>query len=140
MKQIISYFEKIIIIALLIMMGGIIIITTYELIVTLIKDLFLSSDKYLFLNVSELLQLFSFFLLVLIGLELFESIKIYLKENVLHVEVILVVAITAVARKVIVLDYNRYDAVTIFGIAALVLSLSLGYYLIKRSNRDQENK
>ena len=44
------------------------------------------------------------------------------------------VALTAVARKVVILDAKSIDAMTVFAIAALVVALSGGYYFIKKSN------
>src|SRR5579871_4746785 len=56
------------------------------------------------LEVAELLDLFGFLLLVLIGVELLSTLKAYLSESVVHVELVLEVALIAVARKVIILD------------------------------------
>ncbi len=61
--------------------------------------------RYL-LNVKEMLEVFGFFLLVLIGLELLESIKAYLDENRVPGKVVLLVALVAVSRKVIILNYK----------------------------------
>jgi LPXTG-motif cell wall-anchored protein len=71
---------------------------------------------------------------VLIGLELMTSIEMYLEDNVIHAEVMFLVALTAVARKVVILDAKAIDPMTVFAIAALVLALSAGYYLLKRRN------
>ena len=90
----------------------------------------------MFLNSTDLLNVFSFVLLVIIGLELFESIKHYLSKHILQAEIILVVALTAIARKVIILDYDKQVPLVIIGIALLVVALAISYYLIKRANRD----
>jgi LPXTG-motif cell wall-anchored protein len=39
----------------------------------------------------------------------------------------------AIARKVIILDSSKIDSLTLIGIGFIVLSLSAGYYLVKRS-------
>lgn len=71
-------------------------------------------------------------MLVIIGIELFESIiKTYLKEGVDHVKVVLAVAMIAIARKVIILDVKEISSLTMLGIAAIILALSIGYYLSK---------
>ena len=44
------------------------------------------------------------FLLVLIGIELLDTIKAYFRENTIHVEIVILLAIIAIARKVILLD------------------------------------
>src|SRR5580692_852949 len=54
--------------------------------------------------VQGLLEIFSFFLLVLIGVELLETLKAYVKKDVFHVRLVLEVALIAMARKVIILE------------------------------------
>lgn len=49
------------------------------------------------IGLDELMDLFGVFLLVLIGIELLDTIKVYLKENVVNVEVVVLVAIIAVS-------------------------------------------
>ncbi|KAF5075897.1 phosphate-starvation-inducible PsiE family protein [Methanoculleus horonobensis] len=85
------------------------------------------------LDSGELFGLLGYFLLVLIGLELLETIKAYLDRREFHVEVILLVAIIAIARKVILLDTST--AGELIGIALVVIALSGGYYLIRRAGR-----
>ena len=72
-------------------------------------------------------------MMILIGLELIETIKIYLVDESVHVEIICLVAIVAVVRKVIVLDVYKLPPVTLLGIAAIILALSIGYFFIKKA-------
>ena len=74
-------------------------------------------------------------MLVLIGIELLHTVKIYLQERNLHVEVVVLVAMIAVARKVIILDYKETSAPVLFGLAGLFLSLAAGYYLVRLADR-----
>src|SRR5579863_5402699 len=66
-------------------------------------------------NREELLQLFGFFLLVLVGVELLTALKVYVRSGVVHVEVVLEVALTAIAQKVIILDASKAGGVTLLG-------------------------
>ena len=137
-KKIIDGFEKVIVLALLAVTAIIIVISTYELVVMVIADItnaIPNGNKFVVLNIQELLEVFSFVLLIIIGLELFEAIKQYLNQHVLQAEIMLIVALTAIARKVIVMDYQKYEPLTILGIAALALSLAVSYYMIKRVNK-----
>ncbi len=59
------------------------------------------------------------------------TIKMYLKEDVVHVEIVLLVALIGISRHVIDLDFKHIEPLTIFGIAALIIALSVGYFLIK---------
>ncbi|MGA8524863.1 MAG: phosphate-starvation-inducible PsiE family protein, partial [Candidatus Sulfotelmatobacter sp.] len=45
--------------------------------------------------VQGLLEIFSFFLLILIGVELLETLKAYLRKDVIHVRLVLEVALIA---------------------------------------------
>jgi uncharacterized membrane protein (DUF373 family) len=123
--------EKIIIYSLIIMMGTVLVLSTIELGYFLVKSIF--SSDYLLLDLDSLMDLFGVFLLVLIGIELLDTIKIYLKENVVHVEVVVLVAIIALARKVVVLKLEEWDGAMIAGLGALIISLAVTYYLIKRA-------
>ena len=105
--------------------------STVELAIILFEEL-MKPPKFL-LDVKEMLTVFAFFLMVLIGLELVETVKMYLDRNVIHVEVVLLVAIIAVARKIIVIDYYTVSYQIVLGVAALLIALSAGYYLLKRA-------
>jgi uncharacterized membrane protein (DUF373 family) len=141
LDRIFHYFERIIVLILLALMGLIITISTFELSASIIDSMINNkSDKgYMLLNISELLELFSFILLIVIGLELFETIKYYLNKHIIQAEFILLVALTAIARKVIVLDYSKADERLLLGIAATIIALSTGYFLIKRADARIKN-
>jgi uncharacterized membrane protein (DUF373 family) len=122
--------EKVLIHALMVMMGLVLLLSTVELGWIIAKDI-LSPPLFL-LEIEELLDIFGLFMLVLIGIELLETImKTYLKENVNHVEVVFLVAMIAIARKVIILDIKDVSGITLVGIGAIIITLSAGYYLIR---------
>ena len=130
MDKFLDNFEKSIVTVLIIIMVLIIVIATLVLGWAVVTNI-LSSENFLPDDIG-LLDLFGYVLLILIGIELLETIKAYLSEHIFHVEVVLEVAIIAVARKVILLDYKEYSGLTVMAIAALILALSVGYYLEKR--------
>ena len=135
-QKILQGTEKVVIAALAFMMGIVLIISTIEVGILIFKELTKPVfEAGIWLDINDLLRIFSFFLNVLIGLELFITVILYLKENVLHGEVILLVGITAVARKIIILDYDKTEPLTIIGLALLIAAMGLGYYLIKQSFR-----
>jgi uncharacterized membrane protein (DUF373 family) len=127
-------FEEIISRALLVMMAVVVLLTTIELGWILAKDV-LTPPVFL-LEIGEILELFGMFLLVLIGIELMHSVKIFIKRREIHLEAMLVVALVAVARKVIVLEPKELAPAAVLGLAALALSLIIGYYLVKRAGRE----
>ncbi len=130
-KRIIYKFEYFIVLSLLIMMMIALLASTVEHAVILVQEL-LEPPKFL-LDVKEMLSVFSFFLMVLIGLELVETIKMYLEKDAIHVEVVILVAIIAVSRKIIVIDYEAISYGKVLAISALMISLSAGYFLLKRA-------
>ena len=141
-NKIIHYFEKSIVLILLALLGIIIAISTYELAVMIYLEIRNNSGtrNLIFLDINELFSIFSFILFIVIGLELFETIKIFLAKQIIPAEIILLVALTAIARKIIVLDYDKYDGLTYIGIACIVVGLSFGYYLIKKANPEKVKK
>jgi len=131
-------FERVMILLLMMMMTVVLILAIFELGWILVKDII--SEPLFVLEIDELLELFGLFLLVLIGIELLDSIKTYLTENVIHVEVVLVVAIIAVARKVIILDLKKFPSLTVIGVASIILALSIAYYLVKKTHKENDKQ
>jgi len=131
MKKITRLIEKSIIHILIGMMSLILILATIELGYYLVRNIIFS--EYLLVDLDDLMDLFGVFVLVLIGIELLDTIKVYLKENQVHVEVIVLVAIIALARKIVVLKIEEMSGEVIIGIGILIVALAVAYYLIKRA-------
>jgi uncharacterized membrane protein (DUF373 family) len=112
------------------MMALVLVLATAELGYVLVIDIF--RPPLFILEIDELLEIFGLFLLVLIGIELLDTMKAYMVEKVVHVEIVFAVALIAVARKVIVLDVGKYPGLTLIAIGVIIIALSVGYYLIKR--------
>ena len=102
----------------------------------------ISSHPYYLLNISDILATFGAFMAVLIAIEIFINIASYLRENVIHIKLVLATAFMAVARKVIVLDYDEVSVDYLFGTAALVLALSVAYWLavVKNTSNDSHGE
>jgi len=131
-------FERFITGALVIMMASVVLLATVELAWVLGKDVL--TPPIFLLELDELLELFGQFLLVLIGIELLHSMKIYIKRRVIHLEAMLVVALIAMARKIVVLEPKALPEGTLLGVAAIVLALTLGYYLVRRSRSEKDDR
>lgn len=135
MDKLIKYFEKFVIVSLTILMGIVVIASTIELVYALYLDFFVRPHQdNLLISLNQLSEVFGLFFNVLIGFELFETVKMYLKDNVFHAELILLVGLIAISRKVILLDYQSMDALSIIGIAFLIGTITGGYYLLKKSH------
>ena len=77
---------------------------------------------------------FSGILLVVLGLELLETLRAYFTDHRVRLELIIVVALIAVSRHVINLDFEHVEGVTIIGIAVLIVALTGGYYLLHKAS------
>ena len=123
--------ERLLIQILMVMMAIVVALATIDLGWTIIKDV--STPPYVVISVDKLLDLFGLFLLVIIGIELLETImKTYLTQGTPHFEVVLSVAIIAIARKVIILDIKKISSLSLVGIASIIMALTIGYYFMKR--------
>jgi uncharacterized membrane protein (DUF373 family) len=93
-------------------------------------------------NVSDmqhaLQRVFAGALLVLMGLELIETIKTYFSEHHVKIEVILVVAMIAMGRHLVQLDFEHMSGSSLAGVAALLLALAISYALVKRVHRKSD--
>ncbi len=136
MMERLTKFQNAILIFLTWMMALVVLLATGELFYIIAREIV--TPPLLLLEIDQLLEIFGYFLLVLIGIELLETFKIYLEENVINVQVVLLVAIIAVARKVIILDVKILPSMTLIGIGVIVISLAAGYYLVKKSQQDEK--
>ncbi len=128
-ERFLKLFERIIVGSLILMMIVVILLSTIELGRILVVDI-ITPPNYL-LDINELLDIFGFFMLILIGVELLETIRAYLDKHEVHVEIVLEVALIAVARKVVIIDVKEYAAGSLFAIAAIVIALAGAYFLQK---------
>ena len=87
------------------------------------------------LSVNDILASFGAFMAALIAIEIFLNIVLYLRDDVLHVKLVLATALMAIARKVIVLDYKTLEPEYIWATAAIVFSLSIGYWLVAKKTQ-----
>jgi uncharacterized membrane protein (DUF373 family) len=126
-----------IVVTLIGLLAIVVVLSTIELAWILIKDIL--SEPVLILEISELLEIFGFFLLVLIGIELLETIKKYLEKGVIELKIIFSVALIAVGRKIIILDPKEYDGFTLLGIGAIILALVIGYGIVTDKFTRQSN-
>ena len=137
MQTTLKKFERIIVLALMVFMMVAVFLSTIEVGVILWQQMMI--PPFLLLNVKEMMEVFGLILMVIIGLELLETIKAYLDKQVIHVEVVLLVALVAVARKVIILDYKEITPEMLMAVAMLVLALSAGFWVIRKSLNGKSN-
>jgi uncharacterized membrane protein (DUF373 family) len=91
-----------------------------------------SSPRFV-LSISDILATFGAFLAVLIAIEIFVNIVMYLREDVIHVKIVVATALMAIARKVIILDFSETSADFVWAIAGVILATSIAYWLVDKA-------
>lgn len=94
----------------------------------------LIEPPFLLLRISDILATFGAFLAVLIAIEIFVNITMYLKSDVIPVRLVVATALMAISRKVIIFDYDQLEPLYVFATAAVLLSLGITYWLITRKH------
>ena len=130
MLDLVKKLEHWVTLALIAMLAVVVVLATVELGVTLVRDIV--APPVLFPGIDKLLDVFGRVLLVLIGIELLETMRSFAGDGLVRVEVVLTVAMIALCRKIIVLEVDHVSSVAIFGIAALVAALSFAYRVFVR--------
>ena len=134
METLLTKIQKIVVWALAGMLVVIVILSTAHLGILIAEEAW-KPPRFL-IPVQGLLDVFGYFLLVLIGVELLETLKAYVRKDVIHVRVVLEVALIAMARRVITEEPNAVPALTLFGIAALILALGIAYYFERTGEKE----
>lgn len=91
------------------------------------------------LTISDMLATFGAFMAVLIAIEILINITIYLRDDAIHVKIVLATALMAIARKVIILDIDKVEPQYIYAIAAVTLAMSIAYWLIHKLPRESHS-
>ena len=95
----------------------------------------LRQPPVMLLTISDILSTFGAFIAVMIAIEIFENLTIYLRQNVIEVELVMATALMAIARKVIVLDYKELSPEYVWATGGVVLAMSIGYWLVKHKSQ-----
>jgi len=87
-----------------------------------------------------LIKLLDRLLLIFIALEVLQNVTAYLRDQVVQIELVLLTAMTAVARKVIVLPPGTESKPQLMaGFGVIVVGLAAAYWLVKRARHCQQS-
>jgi uncharacterized membrane protein (DUF373 family) len=134
LETLLSKIQKFTIFALAVMLAVVVTLSTLHLGMLIAQEIW-TPPRFL-IRVQGLLEIFGSFLLVLIGVELLETLKAYLKTDVIHVRVVMEVVLIAMARKLIIEEPNAAPGLTLLGIAALSVALSIAFYFERGAKRE----
>ncbi|WP_323843899.1 phosphate-starvation-inducible PsiE family protein [Microbulbifer magnicolonia] len=95
----------------------------------------LTSEPVFLLTYNDLFDVFGAFMLVLIAIEIFINIRLYLGSNVIPIQLVVATALMAIARKVIVMDIDDISPDYILAIGAVVLALGVTYWLVAKKDK-----
>lgn len=137
-EAIIRIFEKIALSSVQLLLMVLIALGLLDLVYLLVRGV---RDKLMMIgSVGELHEAmqkgFAGILLILIGLELIETVRAYLHGHRVRLEIVLIVAVIAVARHIVDIDLKSANGVSLLGIATLILALTVGYFLIRHRARN----
>ncbi|MFA0821526.1 MAG: phosphate-starvation-inducible PsiE family protein [Methanomethylovorans sp.] len=134
MIKYVNAFQTLVIKTIIVLMVVVILSSTLEVGWIILRGLI--TPPFFFLNVEKVLDIFGLFFLVIIGIELLETIKMIITESTMNVGVIILVGITAIVRKVIIIDLKTTAPLFLMGLGVLVFSLAGAYYLINISGKE----
>lgn len=92
----------------------------------------LEAEPSLVLTIGDILATFGAFMVVLIAIEIFQNIILYLRDNVIHVKIVISTALMAIARKVIILDYENLEPLYLLGTGAVLIATGITFYLVHK--------
>jgi len=97
----------------------------------------LMTPPYMLLNITDILRTFAAFLAVLIAIEIYQNIILYLRTDVIPIKLVIATALMAIARKVIIIDFETITPIYIFATASVVLALGITYYLVGKHHKER---
>ena len=133
--EILRKYESLILTVLTVMMMAIVLFSTVGLAWLLLKYLF--TPPFGFIQVNELLDVFGMFLLVLIGIELLDTISTYQREQVIRVEIAIIVALLAISGRVIILDYKNLTRFDLLDVGAFALARAAAECLLRAGRKSR---
>ena len=77
---------------------------------------------------------------ILLVLEILQTIQVFSHDHIVKVRIILIVCLIAVSRKILALGEQTTEPLDDLGLAALILALSAGYFLVSRHINDPLEK
>jgi len=97
----------------------------------------LMAPPLMLLSITDIFKTFAAFLAVLIAIEIYQNIVLYLRTDIIPIKLVIATALMAIARKVIIIDFNTITPMYIFATAAVVFALGITYYLIGKHHKER---
>ncbi|MGZ5029728.1 MAG: phosphate-starvation-inducible PsiE family protein [Methylobacter sp.] len=91
----------------------------------------ITRPPFMLLTINDMLETFGAFLAVLIAIEIFVNITLYIRSDVIPVKLVVATALMAISRKIIVFDYKSLSSEYVSASAMVVIALGITYWLIQ---------
>ena len=110
----------------------VLVVATAELLINLVAELFGGSSQWFG---EDMIRFLDKILALLIALEVLQNLTAYLRDQVVQIELVLITALTALARKVIVMPEGMLKTPgELAGLGVAVLALASAYWLVRQSH------
>jgi uncharacterized membrane protein (DUF373 family) len=113
------------------------VLMTFVILLSIVDVIYVIYEKmktppFLLMTTDEILDTFGAFLAVLIAIEIFLNITLYIRSDVIPVKLVVATALMAISRKVIVFDYKHLPYEYVGASSLVVVALGITYWLIHK--------
>ncbi|MFY7937773.1 MAG: phosphate-starvation-inducible PsiE family protein [Flavobacterium sp.] len=141
---------KITVNTLIILLTVVMIYSMLEIVLITLRTIFVKNEIINFLNptidrnnlfITSVQGFIAATLLITIIIEVIESLREYQKKNKInYVKVILEIAIIAVIRHVLIIDFEHANAGILIGVSSLILVLGLFYLILNKNIKTNQHE
>lgn len=135
---------------LIILLTVVMIYSMLEIVLITIRTIFVKNEILNFLNptinrgnlfITSVQGFIAATLLITIIIEIIESLREYQQKNKInYTKVILEIAIIAVIRHVLIIDFEHVNSITLIGVSSLILVLGLFYLILNKNIKINQNE
>jgi len=122
--------------ALAILMVLVIFIGVWDVVYIIYEKVFSATNFHI--GVGDILQTFGAFMAVLIAIEIFVNITLYLRTDVIPVKLVVATALMAICRKIIIFDFHDLSPQYIYASGVVLIGLGLTYWLVEKLHGKNE--
>jgi uncharacterized membrane protein (DUF373 family) len=115
-----------------------VVLGTLELSRILLKNIL--DARFFLVDIDRLFESFSFFLILIIGLELLKSMKSYLVQGSINPAFVVEVAIIALGNKLITMNLKLAEPGVLIGVGIMLMGLSVTYLALKNPNKSVNDR
>jgi uncharacterized membrane protein (DUF373 family) len=128
-------FEQAVALVLTLLISGVIVVATAHLVLVEVRDYLL--NPFAPVDAASFQFIFGMIMTVLIALEFNHAIMsiLHRKESIVQLKTVILIALLAMARKFIIIDFTGLEPLAVLALAFAVLALGLVYWLVREQDR-----